>query len=383
MQYDVIVVGAGPAGAAAAYDTASAGLATLLVDKKTFPRLKPCAGGLTIKALQKLRFSIQPVIQHLAGDLQVSQALRHERLLRSEAPLVALTVREELDAFCRDKALAQGAEWRMISGLQGIAAQDDKVVLTTQDGELLSARYMIGADGAHSQVRRLTGEFQPDRTAVALEALVPFSACHRNQPLTFDFGMVGKGYGWLFPKRDHFNVGLYTRRPDQYKLARQALADYALQRLGSDELQQVCGYPIATGGEFYVPGMPRVLLAGDAAGMAEPLLGEGIHNAIHSGQLAAQSIVAAVRNAQPALSLYREALRPLQQDLYRTRQVARAFYPGLALSYPALVRYPVRDVLVNGFAAGLTLHQCLQAFSAFQTTFHRRSSPTLVALEGD
>lgn len=382
MQYDVIVVGAGPAGAAAAYDTASAGLATLLVDKKAFPRLKPCAGGLTIKALQKLRFSIQPVIQHLATDLQVSQGLRRSRLLTCDQPLVALTVREELDTFCRDKALAQGAQWRIISGLQGITAHDDRVVLTTQDGDELTARYVIGADGAHSQVRRLTGDFQPDRTAVALEALVPMTACRANHPLTFDFGVVGKGYGWLFPKRDHINVGLYTRRPEQFKLARQALLDYARKRLGSDTLQQVCGYPIATGGEFYSPGMPRVLLAGDAAGMAEPLLGEGIHNAIHSGQLAAQSIVRAIREARPALALYRSALRPLQQDLYRTRQVARAFYPGLALSYAALVRYPVRDVLVNGFAAGLTLHQCLQAFPGFQTRFHRRSSPTLAAIDG-
>jgi flavin-dependent dehydrogenase len=218
---------------------------------------------------------------------------------------------------------------------------------------------------------------------VALEALVPVSACRRSHPLRFDFGVIGKGYGWLFPKRDHINVGLYTRRPDQFKLSRQALVDYASAQLGTDSLQQVCGYPIATGGEYYRPTSPRVLLVGDAAGMAEPLLGEGIHNAIHSGQIAASAVIAALREGSSALDEFRRGLQGVQRDLYLTRQVARAFYPALPLTYAALVRYPVRQVLLNGFAAGLTMHQCLQAFPRFQTTFSRRSSATLADLSAD
>ncbi|HET8707785.1 MAG TPA: FAD-dependent oxidoreductase, partial [Pseudomonadales bacterium] len=165
-KYDVVVVGAGPAGCAAAYDLAQAGLKVVMLDKKRFPRFKPCAGGLTTKALLRLRYSIAPVIRDVTNHMVIGHGPRRA-VLSAPGPVCALTVRTELDAFCLQKTMDAGAEFRLIKGFDQIEEKLDGVDIRLSDGEVLSARYLIGADGAHSQVRKLTQQFTPDRTAVA------------------------------------------------------------------------------------------------------------------------------------------------------------------------------------------------------------------------
>jgi len=179
--------------------------------------------------------------------------------------------------------------------------------------------------------------------------------------------VVPQGYAWLFPKGDHVNVGLYTRRPDLAgQLGKQALRDYVAQTLGSNQVDQLCGFPIGTGGEFYQPGSERVFLVGDAAGMAEPLLGEGLHNAIKSGQCAAASLIQSRRSNRSALELYREQLQPVTRDAYNCRRLANAFYRLLPVAYQVIKYPPVATIAMHGFAAGLTVTQCKQQFFAGQ-----------------
>src|SRR5258708_22638867 len=114
MTYDAMIVGAGPAGCAAAYDLAARGRSVLLLDRRRFPRVKPCAGALTLKALAALRYSVRPVIRYVADSMWMGRRLEERVLFRSRYPVCALTVRAELDDYCLRPTIARGAELRAL-----------------------------------------------------------------------------------------------------------------------------------------------------------------------------------------------------------------------------------------------------------------------------
>jgi flavin-dependent dehydrogenase len=119
-----------------------------------------------------------------------------------------------------------------------------RIVLDTSDGTF-EADWLIGADGANSVIRRLLEPAQPLALGFAIEAQVPTG----NPPtMAFDFGVVEFGYGWLFPKADHVNVGLYTNAA-HVRPGREELAEYARARLGTDRLEHVVGHHIGLGVE--------------------------------------------------------------------------------------------------------------------------------------
>src|SRR3954466_11355248 len=105
--FDCIVVGAGPAGCASAYDLADAGLRVALFDRQSFPRPKPCAGALSIKAMKRLRYSIAPVIKYVARDLDVRFNGGRKRRFEGAHPIAVMTVRQELDAYCLEQTRAK------------------------------------------------------------------------------------------------------------------------------------------------------------------------------------------------------------------------------------------------------------------------------------
>src|ERR1700744_570265 len=144
--WDAIVVGAGPAGCATAYDLAVAGQSVLLVDKKDFPRDKACAGGLTMKAVKALRYSIEPVVRQTVQRVQLEDG-RLSSSLKSRAPICVMTVRSELDEYCLGKTIKAGAHFHRIGALQEIMFSKDAVQLVT-DGETYRARFLVGAYGS-------------------------------------------------------------------------------------------------------------------------------------------------------------------------------------------------------------------------------------------
>jgi flavin-dependent dehydrogenase len=233
--------------------------------------------------------------------------------------------------------------------------------------------------GAHSQVRKITQEFVPDRTAVALEGIIPFDRLKDIPKFTFDFGVVEKGYGWLFPKGDHVNIGLYTYLSGSVKLSKAQLIEYATERLGVSEIDHICGFPIATGGEFYQPKAERVFLVGDAAGMSEALMGEGIHNAIKSGQAAATALIEARHKNSNALVEFQKSISDVKKDAYNCRKVATAFYKVLPLSFFVVGRYPAGAMVMNGFAAGLTVTEIKRKMMKLKITHKIEESESLAA----
>ena len=364
--HDVIVVGAGPAGALCAYTLRRLGLSVFVLDRASFPRPKPCGGGLTIKTLALMPYSVAPVLERLTRGLQLGFRTAKGADIRTALvrdPICTFAVREKFDSFNFEQMLAAGADFQTIGRIEAITEAADSVTVGTA-GQSFRARYLVGADGANSRVRRLLGLDSHIRRGFALEGVVPYAAIAKEPKPEFFFGATPNGYGWLFPKGDHVNVGLYTIDDDP-SLSKDALRAYCRERLGTDTIEGVVGMPLGFGGERRSPGRDRVVLVGDAGGYAEPLLGEGLHNAIKSGMAAAVAIGQAMRGASRLQEAYRRQIAPVMDDLTRCQQMADLFYSDLArgrallgLTHPGLLR---------GFAAGKTMVELsnLWLFSGF------------------
>lgn len=364
--HDVIVIGAGPSGALCAFTLRRLGLSVLVLDKATFPRSKPCGGGLSIKTLALMPYSVAPVLEKMTRGFELgfrSPAGDRFRTALGRDPICTFAVRDRFDSFNFEQMLAVGADFETIGKIEAIIEADDAVTVETE-GKRFSARYLVGADGANSRVRRLLRLDTHIRRGFALEGIVPYAALEKVPKPEFFFGAARNGYGWLFPKGDHVNVGLYTIDDDP-SLSKDALRAYAQERLGTGVVEGVVGMPLGFGGERRIPVRDRVLLVGDAAGYAEPLLGEGIHNAIKSGIAAAQAIFTASTGGGRLQEAYRRQVAPLMDDLARCRLMADHFYRDVRHG-PALLSLG-QPALLRGFAAGKTMVELtnLWLFSAF------------------
>jgi len=389
--YDILIAGAGPAGCAAAYDLARAGKRVLLLDRRSFPRHKACACGLTRKTLAALRYSVEPVIERVCHEIVLQQAsddLKYREVrVKARKPICAMAVRERFDAFCLEQTLASGrdggsATFLKIETIAAIRELADSVELdiVTADGpHTLTASAFIGADGSNGQTRRMMRVLSPPAQdsvqddGFALEATVPYSALPAQLPagdaphdLIFDFAPLPGGYGWLFPKGDHINIGVGAFAPsdgmpsaDLKQVTRTLLHEYALRKLGVSTLEHITGQHLGMGGHTYVP-RGRVLLVGDAAGLVDPLTGEGIHSAIVSGQAAA----AALLSDEPDIAAaYARELAPLQQTLAFSHRAARAFYREPARGFKAM-RIPfLRSLILRTYADGLPHMRLLTALA--------------------
>jgi geranylgeranyl reductase family protein len=356
MTYDVIIAGAGPAGTAAGFDLVSAGYSVLLLDRKPFPRKKACAGGLTPRAVDRYAYDISGLIERSCNKMVIHRPDGSFFTIKANRALCHMTQREDLDLFCLNQARAAGARFQIVNRIRALVQQRDAVTVHTSFGPL-TASYLIGADGANSQVRALLnrqGRPYPIRKIHGLEANVQL-----NRPdqvsMAFAFFRNLPGYYWIFPKKTHINIGIFSY--EKTPVSVRNLAVFAGERLGTDALTDITGYPIGTGGGqgLQSPGAGRVLLAGDAAGFAESIFGEGIYFAVTSGRAAAGAIHRALEGKKGVLSVYKRSLAGMCLDLGVSRYGAGALYrwtePCLKFAgIPAIHQH-----FAKGYAAGRPL----------------------------
>ena len=332
-EFDVAVVGSGPAGASAARAAAETGARTVLLEKAELPRYKTCGGGL-----------IGPTLAHLPGEppsrsevRRVSFTLRgRSPLERSEStPVLRTAARTELDAWLAAAATAAGAEMRTRCGVAGWRRAGDAVELTTEHGPL-RARTVVAADGTSSRLSREVGVVL-DRVDLGLEVELAIGALGPRwaDRVHLDWGPLPGSYGWVFPKGDSLTVGVIAARGNPAQ-TRAYLADL-LRRQGLTGLRVLhdSGHLTRCRAPDSPLGAGRVLLAGDAAGLLEPWTREGISFAVRSGLLAGRAAAAGAG---------------LDDEQLQTRYAAA-----------------VGEELAVEMAAG---EQCLRAFERRPAVFH-------------
>lgn len=360
--WDVIVVGAGPAGATAARVAAEHGCRTLLLERAAIPRYKTCGGGLIGASLAALPPGLPLKVYDTAGQFTFSINGRKERTLTCATPTCAMVYRSELDAALTDAAARAGADVRDSTALTALEQEGDIVTVRTNRGDSLRARAVVGADGSASRVSRYVG-VRCVQVDLALEAEVPVdkgTAARWRGRLLMEWGPLPGSFGWVFPKGDVCTAGVVAARGNPaalraYKedfLARQGL-------LGARPLHDTghltrCRHPdspLARG---------RVLVAGDAAALVDHWSREGISYALRSGDLAghaAARLVAAVdeRAAAIAADHYGRRINDVLGTEMRASSVLMDLFsrsPGLV--HTAVTRLPPAWRRLDAYIAGRT-----------------------------
>lgn len=288
--WDVIVVGAGPAGASAAEACASRGLSTIVFDRQHFPRQKPCGGALSRRALTYLGGPIPP---ELVQRRIYGSRVHYDGLTREAAdasPVAVIVDRAQFDDYLLARARNVGAQAATGEAVRRVTDTGDAVEVETESGSC-RGKLVVIAEGALGGLKtRVRRKDRPDEMAISAVTAVPATAdrlaAFPASRIDVHFGVAGYGYGWVFPHDDHFSVGVggmarVMRKP------RRMLAEFlAATGFPADSAASARIHPLPAGGIRRRIAHGRILLAGDAAGFVDAFLGEGISFAIRSGRLA-------------------------------------------------------------------------------------------------
>lgn len=329
MQYDVIIVGGGPAGSTTGWECVTRGLSVLLIDKAFFPRDKPCGGAVSLRAAALLPFDLGPVIERTTHAIRFSTCWKSRLTQSAQEPLIHFTQRRYLDHFLLEQAKKNGVTVREGTQIKEIvfseSGQKDSVIVRT-GRETFRGKTVVAADGAAGMTARMAGIPTPRWRGVALEGNIsPKGGIPRKWEDCFglDTGDIPGGYGWIFPKRDHLNIGVggLSLGKTGLKSKLDILMRSEGWHMGDIEGLKSFSLPIRKPHSPLVKG--NTLLVGDAAGLVDPYSGEGIHNAIRSGQMAAKHLSHYLSGGAPDLSGYQQEMA---QTVLRDMDVSLQFF---------------------------------------------------------
>jgi geranylgeranyl reductase family protein len=291
-RFDAIVIGAGPAGSSCARRAAELGLKVVVLEKSAFPRPKPCGAGLTDRALPLMNGDESAVEHGRFNTVEIAFGRHLSLFVGCTYPLVVTTTRRELDAHLA--GLAESAGARIDFGRAATAIEEgDSEVRVSAGADTLKASRVVVADGPRGAGRAMLGLSPVPMGGGLYVHAFPASGGERDGPAevpVFDPAAARGGYGWVFPKRDHLNVGVFSQRALDAGMKRELEAFLELRGLAGWRTEGPFAFPIPVGRPRDALGTDRVLFAGDAAGLTNPITGEGISSAILSGRIAAEAV---------------------------------------------------------------------------------------------
>ncbi len=372
--YDLIVIGGGPAGSMCARKAASQGLDVLLLERECVPRKKLCGGALSARVTEVLDFQIQPVVQHEIHCALVHAPLGRKLTIVRDDTKGYLIKRNEFDSLLLDRARSAGVE--IIDGANVFAVdQLKKGIRVLTSGDSYKGRMLVGADGVNSTIGRAVGlreRWPGNRVALCIAADIALPAAEIQRVLSSE-GTGGHlaieiypwimehGYGWCFPKRNEISLGIgYTLKygvqnirdawkkfVERFEREKDIVLDIDRVRAHRVSLAKFDG-PLTT---------RRIMLVGDAAGLASPVTGEGIYYAIKSGIIAGQVASEVVRNKDYRLIRgYEKRLkRELKTEFSATNFVSSVVYKSyrnVELICELAEHDPILQDLMIDFALG-------------------------------
>jgi len=310
--FDLIIIGGGPSGTSAAQKAASVGLNVLLFEKKKFPRYKPCGGAVSERALTYIGHSIpESLVENEIFGVRIqyqgktTERLKHDRI-------AVLIARDAFDNYLLEEARAAGTEVRFEKILD-FTEEDGQIRVISKEGKEYAGRYLIIAEGARGNLKyKIRNRPAKDQYGLGIVTEIKKSAhsksCVPPNMLEFQFGITPMGYGWVFPHKNHYSVGIVDLACHM-KNARKKICNYLTDHSFPSDTP-LKGHIIPWEWPNGKLAGRRALLCGDAGGFVDAFSGEGIAYAIRSGQIAAGIITELVMaNRTSTLPSYEKACR--------------------------------------------------------------------------
>jgi len=316
MKYDVTIVGGGPAGSTAAKFLADKGFKTILIDKNKFPRYKPCGGGIPIRLIDRFDYlkNTDLIESYSYGGYAYSPSLKYKLELIDSKPLVAMVLRQKFDYGLIKIAKNSGTIVHEGKKVVDTKITEDVVKVFLDNGSAIVSEVVVGADGVWSTVAKKTG-MHDNKRWLAVCVLKEYKLDKSTVDKYFGNNRCGHlyakfedilGYGWIFPKKEHINIGIGSiiKKDDNSKI-KVNLLDYFKKFIDSLKKQKMIPGSLKTDGikGGALPIYPlkktysnRLVLVGDAAGVINPLTGEGIYYAMSSGEIAANVVSEAIES---------------------------------------------------------------------------------------
>lgn len=322
MKYDAVIIGGGPAGICTAVNLLSHGVSCCIIDKAVFPREKICAGVLTIKTREKINsifrgFPWEELKCSTISKLKIQFKSTSIGTYNLKYPYVIVD-RAQFDYELMKYFLRMNGKLIENERLYKINISDNNIILS--DGTIIQYDFLVGADGINSRIRKFIDPLYKPK-ALCIQA---FTKPDINPDyVSADFGCINCGYYWNIPCGDKLGIGVAGSINDLSNIKKTFNSRAAMHEI---EKKDIRSWPLSCGDYVRKPTNKNVILVGDAAGLVDPITGEGIYYAIESGIVAADSIVSFCKNES---ANYQFAIKSIHKRIDHQKRFKFLLYSSL------------------------------------------------------